>query len=142
MKTIVPIFQGRVLPGGLLVLDRPKEYARYLRSAMKGRFIELIVRKQRVQRSLNQNAYWHAIAFPLLQEALGYDSIEELKLALLGECFGYHVDKLSGRQLPIELHTSGLDVDKGIHFTDWMIRFGAMLPSPCLIPLPSEAEAA
>ena len=138
---ITPIFRGRVLPGGLLVLDRPKDYARHVRR-YAGSFVEVILRKQRVKRSLDQNAYWHAVPFPLLQEALGYDSVEDLKLALMGECWGYHLDKVSGRELPIKPHTSSMSTEEGAHFTEWLVRFGAQLPTPVLIPLPNEAVAA
>lgn len=135
-----PIFVGRVLPGGLLTLGRPKDYGRHLRS-LAGQYVEVIVRKQRTQRSLDQNAYWHAVPFPLLQDALGYDSIEELKLALMGECWGYHLDKVTGRELPLKPHTSSMSTEEGARFTEWLIRFGAMLPTPVIIPLPNEVAA-
>lgn len=140
MAQPTPIFKGRVLPGGLLCLDRPKDYARYVRS-FKGLFIELTLRKQRTKRSLDQNAYWHGIPFPLLQEALGYDSIEELKYDLMGACWGWTRSK-AGHEIPIKPHTSSMSTAEGAEFTDWLVRFGAMLPSPVLIPLPNEAEAA
>lgn len=137
---VAPIFYGRVLPGGLLTLDRPKDYARHLRS-LRGQYVEIIARKRRTKRSLDQNAYWHAVPFPLLQDALGYDSLEDLKLALMGECWGYQRDKLTGRELPIKAHTSDLTTEEGAQFTDWLIRFGATLPSPVIIPLPNEVAA-
>lgn len=138
--SIVPVFTGRVLPGGLLVIDRPKDYAKHVRS-FHGRFVEIIVRKQRVKRSLDQNAYWHAVPLPLLAEALGYDSIEELKYDLMGECWGWTRTK-SGHDIPVKAHTSHLSTEEGARFTDWLVRFGAQLPSPVIIPLPNEAEAA
>ena len=51
---LTPIFTGRVLPGGLLVIDHAKDYARHVRS-LHGRFVEVIVRKQHVQRSPQAN---------------------------------------------------------------------------------------
>lgn len=136
---ITPLFTGRVLPGGLLVLDRPKDYARHLRS-LRGQYVEIIARKRRSKRSLDQNAYWHAVPFPLLAEALGYDSIEELKFDLMGEKWGW-LETKAGNRVPVKAHTSQLTTAEGAEFTDWLIRFGATLPTPCIIPLPNEVAA-
>lgn len=135
-----PVFHARVLPGGLLVLNRPKDYAKHVRT-FSGQYVEVIVRKRREKRSLDLNAYWHAVPFPLLQEALGYDSVADLKLALMGECWGYQRDRLTGRDLPIKAHTSELTNEEGARFTEWLVRFGATLPSPVMIPLPNEVAA-
>lgn len=141
---IVRIFHGRVSDDGttLLLLDDEKPMRDRILRRLAGKTVDLTLKVHREQRSLDQNAYWHAVPFPILQDALGYDSIEELKLALMGECWGYHIDKVTGRELPIKPHTSSMNTEEGAHFTEWMVRFGALLPSPVEIPLPNEAEAA
>ena len=70
--SFAPIFPARVLDGGLLVLDRPKDYGRYLRM-LKGQFVEVIIRKRRTQRSSKANRfYWAAIISPLAEHC-GYE---------------------------------------------------------------------
>ena len=83
----VPIFHGRVREDGRLdLLDVERDRRRMYLRTLVGKPVEVIVRKARVQRSVDQNAYLHAGPFPVLAEELGYESIEELKLALMGEC--------------------------------------------------------
>ena len=65
-------FFGRVLPGGLLVLDKPQDYARHVR-AHRGRFVELVLRKRRTKRSSKANRYYFGVVVKLLAEHCGYD---------------------------------------------------------------------
>lgn len=138
---LVPIFHGRVDKSGALVLFDTERHQRraYLRTLVD-RDVETIVRKKRVKRSLDQNAYWHAVPFALLQEALGYDSVEELKFDLMGDKWGWTLTK-AGHRVPLKMHTSELTTAEGSEFTDWLVRFGAMLPTPVWIPLPNEVAA-
>ena len=70
-----PTFRGRVLARGLLVLDRPRDYAAHVRS-LAGSFVELTLRKQRTKRSSQANRfYWGQVVTPL-GEQLGYDRQE------------------------------------------------------------------
>ncbi len=131
-----PIFSGRVLPGGLLVMDQPREYARYVRS-LHGQFIEVVVRKQRVQRSLDQNAYLHVAAFVPLAEHLGY-SLAELKLLLMGECWGWQT--VAGHEMPVKVHTADMTVEEATHFIDWIIPW-ALEQFDFVIPLPNAVAA-
>lgn len=139
---LVPIFHGRIDGDGRLILFETERRQRrqYLQS-LADQMVEIVVRRARRRRSEKQNAYWHAVPFPLLADALGYSSLEELKFDLLGECFGW-VETKGGRPYPRIMHTSDLTTEEGSHFTEWLVRFGALLPSPVLIPLPDEAEAA
>lgn len=134
--TAAPLFTGRVLKGGLLVMDRPGEYAKYVRS-FHGRFVEVIVRKQRVQRSLDQNAYLHVAAFIPLAEHLGY-TLAEMKLLLMGACWGWQT--VGGHELPVKIHTADMTVEEATHFIDWIIPF-ALEHFDFIIPLPSEVAA-
>lgn len=137
---LVPIFTGHVDRNGKLAYTENEwpTRQRYLRT-LAGKDVEVVIRRKRSQRSLDQNAYWHAVPFQLLQEALGYDSIEELKFDLMGECWGWTLTK-AGHRVPIKIHTSHMDTAEGAHFTEWLVRFGAQLPTPVFIPLPNEAE--
>ena len=49
---------------------------------MEGQKVEIIVRKWRARRSLNQNAYFHGVVLKMLQEVTGYagaEGMDELK---------------------------------------------------------------
>lgn len=133
---VTPVFSGRVLPGGLLVLDRRADYARHLRS-LRGRFVEVIVRKQRTQRSLDQNAFLHAVVFPMLGDHFGY-TIPEVKLVLMGECFGWK--SLGAHEIPIQPSTSAMSVEDCTRFIEWVIPW-AMVNHNVSIPLPNEVAA-
>jgi hypothetical protein len=139
---LVPIFHGRVTPDARLELRETERTQRRLHlQSLAGRDVEIVIRKERKQRSLKQNAYWHSQVFPLLAEELGYDSIDALKFDLMGECWGW-TETNGGHRIPVKMRTSELTTEEGAKFTDWLVRFGATLPSPVRIPLPGEAEAA
>lgn len=142
MRHQIPIFRGRVSDSAQLEpATDEREYRRAYLQTLKGQNVEIVIRKERTKRSLDQNAYLHSVPFPLLAEELGYESIEELKLALMGECFGYHIDKVSGRELPIKPHTSNMSVDECSHFIEWLVTW-AQTKFNIRVPLPNEAESA
>lgn len=130
---MVPVFYGRVLPGGLYVRDRPKDYSRYIKS-LAGQFVEETIRKRRTKRSNQQNAYIHAVPIPMLAEHFGY-TIPEMKLVLMGECWGWK--EVLGRQIPVRSHTSEMSVEECQYFVDWVIPW-AVQNHDVQIPLPNE----
>lgn len=69
------IFYGRVLDGGLLVLDRPADYNRHVR-AHRGKHVELTLRKRRTRRSSQANRFYFGVVVKLLAEHCGYDTQE------------------------------------------------------------------
>jgi len=75
---MTPIFTGRV-KYGKFVLDNPNKYLVWL-SKLEGQYIELVVRKQKSQRSLNQNNYMWGVVYEILSQHLGYttDEIHEI----------------------------------------------------------------
>jgi hypothetical protein len=128
--TPTPLFCGRVLQGGLLVLDRPKDYAKHLRS-LAGQYVEIVARKRRTKRSLDQNAYIH-VAATLASEHTGY-TLAEVKLIWMGECWGWHT--VAGHELPVKPHTSDMTVDEASYFIDWvgpwsLEHMGVEIPPP------------
>lgn len=146
MKRVTPIFHARVAADGsrleFIAAESPQR-KRHLAN-LAGCVVDVVVRKHREQRSLDQNAYWHGVAFPILADALGYDAdeVDELKFYVMGEWSGWRQSR-TGDRLPNKMHTSDLDTAEGADFTDWLIRFGAKLPGGgVIIPLPKEAEAA
>jgi hypothetical protein len=137
---IVPIFTGHVTEDGKLLLTPNEEtYRRRYLQSLSGRDVEIVVRRKRVQRSLDMNKYWHAVPFPILAEYWGED-IETTKFLVLGECFGWREIK-DGHRLPLKPSTSALTVEEGSYLTNWMPPW-AMTNFGVDIPLPQKAEAA
>lgn len=135
-----PVFHGAVTADGLLELNADEKLLRrsYLRQ-LAGRRVDVVVRPERVQRSLDQNGYLHAHPFPLLAEHLG-DSIEGTKLALMGECWGWKTSPVTGAQVPVKPRTSEMTVDECTFFIDWLIPWAAMKHGVD-IPYPNEASS-
>jgi hypothetical protein len=68
-------FKGRVLPGGLLVLHRPKDYARHCAS-LAGKYVEVICRVERQKRSSQANRFYWGHVLAEIAEATGYTKDE------------------------------------------------------------------
>lgn len=129
------IFIGTVRDdGSKLDLDFPSDYREFIKQ-FAGYEIEVDVRRRRSKRSLKQNAYLHAVIKPYADH-LGY-TVEELKLALLGECFGYH--SVKGVQIPVKLHTSDLSTQEFVDLTELLIQKAA--EDGVLILYPDEHKA-
>ena len=146
MKRQVPIFHGRITSDGKFELaENEKAYRLSYFKTLAGKTVEIVVRPERVKRSLDQNAYMHAVPFPMLAEELGYESIEELKYDLMGTCWGWTRTK-SGHEIPVKPSTSQMTVEECTHFIDWLVKWAATPGNVCehgfTIPLPNEAEAA
>lgn len=87
MTSPAPVFTGHITSSGKLELDNRPLFVLQVK-AMSGQAVELVLRKKRTKRSLDQNAYIHAEPIPKLAQKLGY-TIPEMKLVLMGECFGW-----------------------------------------------------
>ena len=137
---IVPVFHGSVTEDGTLVLFEAERARRraHLQS-LAGKIVEVVIRKERLRRSNDQNAYIHAVPVFLLAEYFGY-SLDEMKWVLMGECWGWRMDKVSGREIPLKPHTSDMTVEECSHFIDWVIPW-AMVNHGVAIPLPNEVAA-
>jgi hypothetical protein len=106
--------------GKKLMLDYPDQFkAEYAHFA--GYEVEVEIRKKRTKRSLKQNAFLHAAIKPFADHC-GY-TVEELKLALLGECFGYH--QVNGVTLPVKLHTADLSTQEFCDITELLMQKAA-----------------
>ena len=70
----IPIFKGHI-DKGRIKHETPEKFAVYL-AKLEGKRVEIIVRKQKSQRSIDQNrAYW-GIVIEILSDHLGYDKDE------------------------------------------------------------------
>lgn len=126
-------------PGGgvkLLNEDRYRDLAKRLRPGLYKMTLEAHVEN----RSADQNKYLHAEPFPKLMEAFGYDSMEELKRDLMGECWGWTVSPITQQHVPVRPHTSEMNVEECTFFIDWLIPWGTQ--RGVLIDPPKKTETA
>ena len=124
-----PIFTGRI-ENGKLILDSPHRYLVRL-SALNGKLVELVIRKRRSQRSLNQNAAYWGIVVEILSNHTGYDK-DTMHEALKAK-FASRTDEKTGL-LVIESTAKMNTVRFNRYYSDiqqWAAEFlGCYIPSP------------
>lgn len=115
---------------------RPDDAARFasFRRKLAGKRVEVVLRKPRSARSLDQNAYAHKWPFAMIAEAMG-ESIEAAKLCILGEKFGWV--EVRGHLLPAKPSTAALTVAEFDELIEWMPIF-AMQTFGIEVPYPRE----
>ena len=133
------VYPGRFDDHANFLPDDPAKF-RAMRVKLAGKRAEVILRKPKSKRSLDQNSYLHSSTGPfrLLADHLGYD-IEEVKYVLMGQCWGWIYSELAGREIPVKPSTSKMTVDEATYFISWVIPWAAT-EHGVSIPLPSEIE--
>lgn len=130
--------QGEIR-NGRLVLALPLPFRAAMRRMKPGPVV-VTVEQPKTKRTLDQNAYWHAVPFPILAEHFGC-SVEDLKYDLMGEKWGWKPSPLNPhRMVPVRPHTSEMSIEEGVEFTEWLIAWAAT-EHGVLIPLPKEYAA-
>jgi hypothetical protein len=77
LKNPIPIFEGDIVDGKLKLLKHVKaEIARWCLTFKTGTHVEIIIRKHKSQRSLDQNAYYWGVVVPILADHFGYEPEE------------------------------------------------------------------
>lgn len=132
----VPIFYGDIDKQCRVVLHEQERYLQWKRS-LSGKPIELVLRRKRSKRSLDQNAYIHAVPIPLVAEKMG-ESINDAKLIMMGEKWGWHI--VRGYRLPVKGHTSEMTTAECAEFIEWAPMWAATELDGLYIPLPNEVE--
>ncbi len=122
--------------GERVVLLDQAGYIRHKRT-LAGQPIELVLRRKRIKRSLDQNAFLHAAVFPLVAEHIG-GSIADTKLIMMGEKWGWHT--VRGKELPVKPHTSEMTTAEASEFIDWAPMWAATELDGLFVPLPHEVE--
>ena len=134
----VPVFTGFVSASGHLDIDDRPALLGHLKT-LAGRNVEMVVKPKRMQRTLNQSAYWWAVPVKMLAEELGYTP-SQMHYALLGECFGYQPGPM-GQPVPVKPSSSDLSVEEFTHLIDWVLTW-APTELRVTLPAPGETEAA
>jgi hypothetical protein len=140
------VFKARVLQGGLLVHHRPADYARHVRS-LAGKFVEVICRVERRQRSNQQNRWVWGHAYEEILAAWGYapdertpSTKEDLHEKLVGLCFGTHWDDRLKCQVR-NVRTSKLSTAEFSQYMEWLPRYVAQEPTlGFALMLPNEVD--
>lgn len=138
---LVPVFRADVSEDGTrMTFDAAEREQRqaYTRT-LAGRRVDVVIRRHRDRRSDKQNAWWWGKAIPVIAEDRGYDrhEHEELHYALVSLCFGTHVDKLTGLEIPNK-RSSELTTVEFSELMEWAVRWAAH--EGIRVPLPGEAE--
>ncbi len=132
-----PVFSGKI-EQGKVKLDNPNRYLVQI-SRLEGQRIEVVLRKQKSQRSLNQNNYMWGVVYEILSEHLGYstEEIHEIcRFMFLRSTMGGGGKVFDLVKSTAKLNTADFEVylDK--------VRMWAAQELNCYIPLPNEVEAA
>jgi len=129
------IFPAKIDKGNL-VLNDPDKFREYLRS-LDGQIVQVIVRKPKRIRSLNQNAYYFGVVIPILSDNTGYSS-EEIH-SVLKEKFLSKIIILAGKEERISRSSTELST---IEWEKWMaeIKEWAALELSCVIPDPNQVD--
>lgn len=138
MPAPTPIWPAVVDDHGTLRLDDRDAFLRYVKT-FAGTRVELVVRKRKSQRSLQQNRLlWRLLT--ILAEELGYDAHERevLHYALLEKHYGKEFDERLGMAV-LRTTSSGLDTSAFTEHIDWLVRFAAS-ELHVVLPLPGEVD--
>jgi hypothetical protein len=138
----VPVWLGVVDDAGKLRLDDEAQFRSFVRT-LTGQPVQLVLKRHASQRSLDQNAWIWGVAYPVIAEAIGYDTHEheDLHYALIAKCFGEHFDKRVGAMVPNK-RSSKLSTREFSDYMEWLVRFAATDLGGIVVPLPNESEAA
>ena len=69
---MIPIFRAKIT-SGVIIFEHPQDAYKYIET-LEGKYVEVTVRKERSQRSLKQNSYYHGVVVKLLSDCLLYTS--------------------------------------------------------------------
>lgn len=129
------LWYGRVLPGGLLVLDKPKDYNRAVR-ALAGKHVEIVLRKRKTLRTSPQNRFYFGVVVKLLAEHCGYER-DEMHETLAMRFLRIEDCPVTGA--PRRKRTPKTDTEEFAQYLDSCIRLAAELG--VVIPDPKEVAA-
>lgn len=122
-----------------LVLNEPNAFKTAI-WRMKDGPVVIKIERPASKRTVDQNAYLHAVPFPILAEHFG-DSVEGVKLDLMGEKWGWKPSAVDpSRMVPVRPSTSSMTVEECTEFIEWLIPWAAT-EHGVLIPLPNEYAA-
>lgn len=132
--SLAPIFPARIDQHGSLLLDQKADFREYLRKRA-GQLVEVIVRKRRSKRSLEQNGYYWCVVIAMSAEYYGYEADE------MHEAWKLHFLRLEDpdHKLPTVRSTTSLSTVEMEEYQE-RIRRKTLEDFGAIIPLPNEVE--
>lgn len=133
---MIPIHHG-VITGDKLILDNPIRYLDYFKK-LSGKRIELTLKEEKSQRSLNQNSYYWGVVLKVLSEHTGYDpdDIHEICRYMFLKSF----KTVGSKELEYVKSTADLNTAEFEEYLE-KIRRWAAVELNCYTPLPNEIAA-
>lgn len=128
---VTPVFRGKVNGGALQVDERFFDYLK----GLEGKDVEVVVRKKRSVRSVQQNRYYFGVVVQTLADHCGYTP-EEMHEALKEKFLGSERDE---RGLIRIGSSAALSTDEFIQYTNRIVIWAAQ-DLGCYIPDPMAAE--
>ena len=129
---MIPVFRAQIKTG-IIIFDRPNEAYGYLQD-LEGKYVEVVVRKERSERSNNQNKYYHGVVVKMLSDFTGYDR-DEVHEILKHE----FLKKVNTGGFEYVKSTAKLSTVEFEEYLDKIKTWASMLG--CVIPDPNECEA-
>lgn len=139
MSAAVYVFPGRFDDRAEFKPADPEKF-RTARLKLAGKRAEVVFRKPKSKRSLEQNKWHWGIAVPMIADSLGYDRHEykEVHYALVAKCFGTKFDPKLKIEIPNK-RSSELTTREFAELMEWEVRYAAQ-EWGVVLPLPGEAE--
>ena len=133
MKT--PVWRGTVTGEGVFAPDSLAEMQAFIRQ-YKGQRVEVVFRKERSQRSLNQNSYYWGVIVQMLAEEFGYDPEEMHEVLLAEKSREYGENPLAPPKIKRSSSMSTVEAEEYFE----RVRRWALTEFGIRIPLPNEVE--
>jgi hypothetical protein len=131
-----PVFSGKIEQGKVL-LDNPNRYLVQI-SRLEGQRIEVVLRKQKSTRSINQNNYYWGVVLELLSDNGNTpDEWHEMCRQMFLKSF----KTVNNKEIEFARSTTKLNTTEFEEYLE-KIRRWAATELNCFIPLPNEVEAA
>ncbi len=128
------IFEGKVQKGKLILQD-PNRF-RLLLAKNEGKEVELVLRKKKRHRTLNQNAWYWGVIVRMLSEHLGYTA-DECHFALRQKFA--RIPERDRDGLMVAESTAAMDTKRFSQYCDEIVRWSAEYLH-LYIPSPNEIE--
>ena len=126
-----PVFKGYI-ESGKIKLEAPERYAVHV-SKLEGNRIELILRKQKSQRSIAQNSYYWGVIIEILRNQFGYEAEE------MHEALKFKFLRKGKEGLETVISTAKLTTAEFENYMERVRRWAAQEHS-CYIPQPNEID--
>jgi hypothetical protein len=93
MKQPIPIFEAHVVDKRLKMLEHVKKsVSLWVRTFPDGTKLDIVIKKQKAQRTNEQNKYYWGVVIPILADYFGYES-DEMHMVLRGKFLRIHDEK-------------------------------------------------